>query len=427
MQSIKFLTLGCKVNQYDTQLIREQCLAAGFKEVNRKAQADICIVNTCTVTHKADADSLSIIRRARRDNPAGKIVVTGCLSELDAGKIRKASRVDLLVKNRDKDKFARILLKSLGLSKKPLSGNSFGAGISFFEGHTRAFLKVQDGCNNFCSYCKVPLVRGRSRSRDKEDILKEARRLTQNGFREIVLTGICLGAYGKDLKNGIGLAGLIDELEEIDGLLRIRLSSIEVKDLTDSLIKIIAASKKVCKHLHIPLQSGDNLILKKMNRHYNAAGFWEVIKKIKGMIPGIAITTDVLAGFPGESESSFLNTIELLKKAVPLKVHVFPFSPRPGTLAAGLPGEIPSQTVNKRIACLNQAAEACRDKYMRGFAGKEMAVLIENKVVSSPGYWQGYTDNYMRVIIHSKTNLEKKIVNVKLSKFFGDTFKANFR
>ncbi len=426
MQSVKFLTLGCKVNQYDTQLIREQFLRAGFKEVSRKAQADICIINTCTVTHKADADSLNFIRRAKRENAKGKVVVTGCLSERDADIIKKTFSADLLVKNKDKYRISGIVLDRY-CRQSPENNSSFPAGISFFQGHTRAFLKVQDGCNNFCSYCKIPLVRGLSRSRDKEEILLEAKRLAQNGFSEIVLTGICLGDYGKDLKNGIDLTGLIAGLEKIDGLSRIRLSSIEAKDVTSALVKRMRASKKVCKHLHIPLQSGDNAILKKMNRHYKVAGFIGLIKRIRENIPGIAITTDVLVGFPGESEINFLNTVKLIKKVLPLKTHIFPYSPRPGTHAATLFGIIPAQMMNKRLAYLNQVSQTCREKYMRGFLGKRMTVLIEDKVVSCLGYWQGYTDNYMRVIVRSKKDLRKRMVTVKLAKLSGDSFKANFR
>jgi threonylcarbamoyladenosine tRNA methylthiotransferase MtaB len=427
MQSVKFLTLGCKVNQYDTQLIREQCLSAGFKEVDRKSKTDICIVNTCTVTHKADADSLSIIRRAKRDNPRGKVVVTGCLSELDADKIRKTSSVDLLIKNRDKHRLVGILLNKFGLHEKTKSNYTFRAGINFFEGHARAFLKVQDGCDNFCSYCKVPLVRGRSKSRKKQEIILEAGRLAQNGFREIVLTGICLGAYGKDLNPRIDLAGLIAEMEKIDGLSRIRLSSIEANDLTSSLIKRISASEKVCKHLHIPLQSGDDKILKKMNRHYKAASFLKLIKAIKKAVPGIAITTDVLVGFPGESETNFSNTAKLFKKILPLKAHIFPYSARPGTQAAGFSAMISAAKISQRVNYLNKIAQACRDKYMRGFLGRKMPVLVEGKVATCPGYWQGHTDNYLHVIIRSNEDLKNRIVIVKLDKLSGGNFKVNFR
>ncbi len=427
MQRIKFLTLGCKVNQYDTQLIREQCLAAGFKETNRNDLADICVVNTCTVTHNADRDSLNIIRRAKRDNPRGKVVVTGCLTELDDERITKTFSSDLVVKNKDKNKLAGILLSRFGRGKRPVSKPGFCEGISFFQGHTRAFLKVQDGCNNFCSYCKVPFVRGRSRSRDEGEIILEAGRLARNGFSEIVLTGICLGSYGKDLKDGVDLSGLIAGLEKINGISRIRLSSIEAKDVTAALIRRIAASEKVCKHLHIPLQSGDDTILGKMNRHYRAAGFLRLVKSIRQAVPEIAITTDALVGFPGESETNFLNTVKLLKKINPLKTHIFPFSPRPGTLAARFPGIIPTQDLRKRLVQMNRAAEECSDKYMRGFLGNRLPVLIEGRVASCPGHWQGYTDNYMKVQVCSKPDINKRIVTVKLAKLSGGVFKANFR
>jgi threonylcarbamoyladenosine tRNA methylthiotransferase MtaB len=249
----------------------------------------------------------------------------------------------------------------------------------------------------------------------------------QNGFREIVLTGICLGAYGKDLNPRINLAGLTTEMENIAGLSRIRLSSIEANDLTSALLKMISRSKKVCKHLHIPLQSGDDRILKKMNRHYKAAGFLKLIKAIKKAIPGIAITTDVLVGFPGESETNFSNTADLIKEILPLKAHIFPYSARPGTQAAGFSGMIPAAKISQRVTHLNKIAQTCRDKYMRCFLGRKMPVLVEGRVVSCPGYWQGHTDNYLRVIIHSKEDLKNRILTVKLDKLSGGNFQADFR
>jgi threonylcarbamoyladenosine tRNA methylthiotransferase MtaB len=323
----------------------------------------------------------------------------------------------------------------LKLFKPAIAGKKDGAlcaqnaitGISFFKDHTRAFLKVQDGCDNFCSYCKIPFVRGRSTSRDSQEILAEARRLAQNGFQEIVLTGICLGDYGLDLKNGINLAGLLKQMEKIEGLSRIRLSSIEVKDVDKALIKRISESKKICRHLHIPLQSGDNQILKKMNRHYSREVFLSLIKLVKKAIPGIAITTDLLVGFPGEKDENFLNSVKLIKQMFPLAVHIFPYSARQGTKAASFSENTPAQDIHKRIAYLNQIARACRDKYMRSFLNKKMVVLVEDKHTAYPDCWQGHTDNYLKVLIRSKLNLNKRLVSVKLVEFCDGLFKADFR
>ena len=262
MKTIKFYTLGCKVNQYETQAIREKFLRNGYSETTNNKIADTYIINTCTVTQKADLGSLSIIRKAKKENPKAVIIATGCLTELDKDRIKQISDSIKIIKNKDKFKISQ-------------------SSISDFKGHARGFLKIQDGCENHCSYCKVPLVRGHSKSKPLTEVLKEARTLVGNGFKEIVLTGICLGAYGRDLNPKISLAGVISGLEEISALLRIRLSSIEARDISDELIRALSLSKKFCRHLHIPLQSGDDTILKKMNRNYTSKEYFELIKKIK--------------------------------------------------------------------------------------------------------------------------------------------------
>jgi len=243
MKTVKFYTLGCKVNQYDTQSIRERFIQRGFKELSDGKPANVYVINTCTVTHKADSESVGFIRKAKRENPKSKLIITGCLVEKDSVSLSKIKGIDAIISKR-----------------------FFPESISDFRGRTRAFLKIQDGCNNFCSYCKVTLVRGRSRSRSLEDIIKEANCLVKKGFKELVLTGINLGSYGKDFAQKITIVDVIEALEQIKGLLRIRLSSIEAADVSDELINKISESKKLCRHLHIPIQSGDNKILKKMNR-----------------------------------------------------------------------------------------------------------------------------------------------------------------
>ncbi|MFH0762374.1 MAG: MiaB/RimO family radical SAM methylthiotransferase [Candidatus Omnitrophota bacterium] len=392
MNTIKFYTLGCKVNQYETQQMRERFLGRGFKEVFGGERADTYVINTCTVTHKADSESLNLLRRAERESPSAKIIVTGCLAELDWDKIKKTARGCLIVKNRDKK-------------------NISSAGISYFAGRSRAFLKIQDGCDNFCSYCKVPLVRGKSKSKPLGDIIKEAERLVQNDYKEIVLTGICLGFYGRELKPKKSLVGVIKGLEKITGLLRIRLSSIEPQDITDGLIKKIANSAKLCRHLHIPLQSGDDAILKKMNRKYTSAEYLNLIKKIKRRIPGITITTDVLVGFPGETEENFNNTRKLLAKIKPLKAHIFPYSKREGTLSARFKDEIPPQVIKRRVAVLKAFADACALKCIKQSLNKARDVLIEGPSKKGPFLWEGYTDNYIKVCLKSRKNLTNRLVD----------------
>jgi len=388
---IKFITLGCKVNQYDTQSIRERFFEKGHKEIYNGLPADICLINTCTVTAAADSKSRSAIRSCVRENPRAKIIVTGCIVEKDAAGLAGIKGVNFIV------------------SKK-----FFPSGISNFCAHTRAFLKIQDGCNNFCSYCKVPLVRGRSRSRDLREIINDAQQLVKNGFKEIVLCGICLGAYGRDLENRRDLVDAIEALEGIEGLLRIRLSSIEAGDVSDRLINKMAQSKRLCRHLHIPIQSGDDEILQKMNRSYSRKDYLRLIKKIKKSIPEIAITTDVLVGFPGETKIHFQNTIDLIKEILPLRVHIFPYSRRSGTAAAILKDKINPLAIKERILELEGVSKKCSIAFMEEFLNKNMDVLIEGHVKENKEYWEGHTDNYIRVIVKSRFNLKNQVVVARL-------------
>jgi len=423
MKTVKFYTLGCKVNQYETQEIRERLLTAGFHERDNGRRSDIYVINTCTVTQRADSESLNLIRKARNENPKAKIVVTGCLAELDKGKIKEQGGVNLIVRNKDKNRIAQLLNGS-----NELNGNNEinEKGISRFSGHTRAFLKIQDGCNNFCSYCKVPLVRGASRSKPLKDIIQEAGRLSANGFKEIVLSGICLGAYGRDLNRKVTLVNVIEALEKIEGLLRIRLSSIEAFDLSDELIYKIAEAKKVCPHLHIPLQSGDSQILKEMNRRYTEADYIDLIHKLRSKIPQIAITTDALVGFPAETEENFQNTLNLVKKVLPLKTHIFPYSQREGTAAANFNYRINPKIISQRISLLKEVAENCSLEYKKQFLNKDMQVLIEGRLRDEPELWEGYSDNYIKVIIRSKRNLKNQLISAKFKQITKDYIQAYF-
>ncbi|MDD5431363.1 MAG: MiaB/RimO family radical SAM methylthiotransferase [Candidatus Omnitrophica bacterium] len=397
MKTIKLYTLGCKVNQYDTQSIRERFLSRGFKELKEGLPADYCLINTCTVTSIADRKSKERILRCIRENPKAKLIVTGCLVENNPHALAKIKGIRLIV-----------------------GKNFFSEGISDFARHTRAFLKIQDGCNNFCSYCKVPLVRGASRSRKLDGIVREAQALAEKGFKEIVLTGICLGAYGKDLRPKLNLVQVIEALEKIEGIIRIRLSSIEATDVTDELIKKMAESKKLCRHLHIPMQSGDDGILKKMNRKYIHRDYVKLIKKIKTAVPQIGITTDILVGFPGESKTAFENSIKLIKEVTPLRTHVFPYSSREGTRAVCLENKLNRKELEERLKEIREVARVCAERFRKSFIGKRMKVLIEARAKDNPEYWEGYSDNYLKVVVKSKLNLKNKLVKAKIGKL-GDT------
>lgn len=418
MKTVKFYTLGCKVNQYETQAMREGFLRKGFKELENGRKADAYVINTCTVTHKADRDSLYYIHHSHKENPKAKIIVTGCLAQLDGNLLKRQKGVSLIVKNRDKYVIPDMLLKGNRAIKEEKRGHN--PGVSGFKNHSRAFLKIQDGCNNLCSYCKVALVRGRSTSKPLEKITAEAKQLVENGFKEIVLTGICLGAYGKDFFPRRSLAEALGALERIEGLKRIRLSSIEPQDVTGDLIAKIKVSKKVCPHVHIPLQSGDDQILKSMRRRYRAKDFIALIQRLKKEIPGVAITTDCLVGFPGESDVQFQNTLRIIKEIIPLKVHIFPYSLREGTLASALENQIQPKIAKERIKLFGKISEARSLKFKRQFLGKNMEVLVEGRVKDGKGRWEGHTGNYLKVRFLAGGNIKNKLVTIRLKKIEGD-------
>lgn len=359
---------------------------------------DYFLVNTCTVTSGADQKSRNIIRKCIRKNPKAKVIVTGCLVENDWKMLAGIKGVSFIIKK-----------------------SFFPEGISSFSQHTRAFLKIQDGCSNFCTYCKVALVRGKERSKDLIKIAQEAGKLVASGYKEIVLTGICLGSYGKDLLPIKSLADAVDVLENIDGLIRIRLSSIEAGDISLELIKRLRKSSKFCRHLHIPIQSGDDSILKKMNRKYSPKKYLDLIKDLKKRIPGLCITTDCLVGFPGETDDNFKHTLDLVKRIIPLKVHLFPYSSRPGTKAASLGGVVNSGLVNLRCKQLEAISNECRQKVMRSFLGEKISVLIEERSKDNPRILEGFTDNYLQVKLPFKPGLKGRIVLVKAKKLLGDS------
>ena len=397
--SIRFFTLGCKVNQYDTQSIRERFLSKGFQEAAIGRQPDYFLVNTCTVTSGADQKSRNIIRRCIQRAPKAKVIVTGCLAEKDSVQLKKIKGVSLIVKK-----------------------SFFPERISSFNQHTRAFLKIQDGCSNFCTYCKVALVRGNERSKELKQIAQEAKQLVACGYKEIVLTGICLGAYGRSSGVKETLAEVVSCLEEIKGLLRIRLSSIEAGDLSCGLIKHLQHSKKLCRHLHIPIQSGDDYILKLMNRKYTRKKYEDLINKLKADIPGISITTDCLIGFPGEAEDNFQNTVNLVRKIMPLKVHIFPYSSRPQTRAAEFMGAVDPRIIRLRCAKMAEVEKECRNEFMQKFIDHDVQVLIENEVKGNSGFLEGLTDNYLKVRLPFKPDLKNAVVLAKLKSIRGDSF-----
>ena len=394
MQTIKFLTLGCKVNQYETQSIRERFLNNGYREVIDGEPCQVCLINTCSVTAVADRKSKNIIRRSIKNYPRARIIVTGCMVEKNNLNLSDVKGINYIISKR-----------------------FFLGGISVFYGHTRAFLKVQDGCNNFCAYCKVCLIRGRSESRPLDEVIFEAKQLVQKGYQEIVLTGICLGAYGQDLKSQVRLFDILDRLKEITDLKRIRLSSIEAWDINNALIDRLKTNRKICPHLHIPIQSGDDTILKKMNRKIDRRGYRNIFTKLRHARPDIAITTDVIVGFPGEKKENFQATCELIKEIEPLKVHIFPYSQRAGTAAFELKDKVNLREIKDRVLQLKDIAEICSFSYRSRFINQITQILVEGNYKKVKGYVEGLTDNYIKVLVKTDScDLQGQLVEVKLKK-----------
>jgi len=405
-------TLGCKVNQYESQAIRELLLAAGFKECLGKETADIYILNTCTVTHKADSESRHWAGMFHKTNPSAKIILTGCAVENNANAFSFLPGVSNIIKNDDKIKIVDILMNR----KREASDNEPHRflKITDFKDHTKAFVKIQDGCANACSYCKVPSVRGESISKPLSDIVEEVKTLISKGFEEIVLTGICLGAWGSELAQKKSIVDALKALCGIPGIFRIRLSSIEPKYVTDELIDYISQNGKICRHLHIPIQSGDDEILGRMNRPYTAEDIRGLIIKVRKKIDGVGITTDVLIGFPGETDKNFRNTVNLIKELLPVKTHIFPFSKRDGTAAYDMTGIVPEDEVKKRSQSMKIAAITASYLYREGFLKKVVGVLVESKKERHSGKLTGYSDNYIKVIFDGPDSLMKKIVPVRI-------------
>ncbi|MFH1854001.1 MAG: tRNA (N(6)-L-threonylcarbamoyladenosine(37)-C(2))-methylthiotransferase MtaB [Candidatus Omnitrophota bacterium] len=407
MKTFFIKTLGCKVNQYESQIIREDLSRSGFTEVSGLDEADICVVNTCTVTSISDSKSVRAIRRALNEQKC--VIATGCMVEDGQFDLSKLKGVRYIIKNKDKHRIANVINPASGIYP---SGSS--PSISGFKGHTRVFVKVQDGCNNTCSYCKVKVVRGRSISRPVENVVDECLQLITKGVKEIVLTGICLGAYGKDIKNGMNLSKLIKVLCDINGDWRLRLSSIEPKDIDNDLINQLESQRRLCKHLHLPFQSGDNCILKMMKRPYKAKDYIGVVNNLRGAVPDIAISTDVMVGFPGETEKRFENTVDFIETVRPMRMHIFPFSKRKGTEAYDYRDDVTLDVKRKREKKLFLIAAALSTEFLDKFIDKEVEVLVESRRAQD-GNLQGYTDRYIKVYIDGPDNLKDRLISSQLT------------
>lgn len=391
------ITFGCKVNQYESNMMKEKMLSSNFFYTEDLNDANIIIVNTCSVTNVADKKCLKMIRRLKREYSNAILVVAGCSSQ-NKQSVYESLDIDILIGNRDKSIIDKLIKEYIETEKKYVKFYN-DRNLDFEDmyisdyNHTRAFIKIEDGCDNFCSYCIIPYVRGSVRSKDFDKVIKEAEELAKHGHKEIVLTGIHTGHY---LNNGYDLTDLINELSKIDDIKRIRISSIEVTELNDKFLDMLKNNDKVCDHLHIPLQAGSDEILKRMNRKYDLAYYEEKIKKIRSIRPDISISTDIIVGFPYETEELFLNTLEFSKKIKFSKIHVFPYSVRVGTAAANMKEQVDEVVKKMRVKRLMAVSHMLEVDYYNKFKDKELDILIET---CDNNVSEGHTSNYLLVSV----------------------------
>ena len=425
MPKFSITTLGCKVNQAESEAIAQELLDSEWSTAADCDKAEVCIVNTCTVTQKASMQSRQAIRRAIRSNPNARVIVTGCYAQTAPQEIHAIAGVEYVVGQDKKNAIGRII--QANGNRDPDIGapspDDFGRKRDFqmmplatSTPRTRPFLKIQDGCNAFCTYCIVPYARGRSRSMPLEDVLQAVDGLAKAGFQEVVLTGIHLGAYGRDLTPAADLADLMSRIASKGSIARVRVSSVEPFELTDKVIQQMAASEIFCRHFHIPLQSGDDVILRKMGRPYSHKDFKALIDNIHGVMPDAAIGVDTLIGFPGETEAAFENTYALVAGLPISYLHVFPFSARPGTPAANLPDKPDPRVIKARAERIRELGHQKRMAFYRGFEGASLPVLIEGKRDKATGLLKGLSSNYLPVLIEGAEDLQNKIVDVKIQK-----------
>jgi len=399
----KIQALGCRTNQYEAQAFRDQLEALGYEAAGDAEEADLCIVNTCTVTESADSNSRHLIRSLVKQSPKAKMMVTGCLAERDPESLKAISGVHQVVSNKDKEKLVNIMLPQEEVPE---------FSIKRFEAHTRAFVKVQDGCNSYCTYCIIPYVRGRSRSRSVEEIVQEVQELVQSGYKEVVITGINVGDFDGNCQPPKKLADLVRAVDAIPGLERVRISSIDPDEVDDDLLDAVINGKHTCHSMHIVLQAGSNVILKRMNRKYTRQIFFETVRRLLDQDPDFTFTTDIIVGFPGESAADFAETLDVMSQVRFAKVHMFPYSERPRTRAALYPNKVPHQVIQQRKAKVLQLAEEIAYDLRQEYIGRRMSILTESQEEGE--YLFGHTANFLSVMIPKGNFGPNEVVEVEL-------------
>jgi threonylcarbamoyladenosine tRNA methylthiotransferase MtaB len=424
MPSVAFHTLGCKVNHYETEAIWQLFQSEGYERTDFDSSADVYVINTCTVTNTGDKKSRQVIRRAIRKNPDAVICVTGCYAQTSPAEIMAIPGVDVVVGTQDRSKMLTYI-QQYQEERMPINGvsNIMKArvyeelDVPAFTDRTRASLKIQEGCNNFCTFCIIPWARGLLRSRKPEDVLSQAQQLVDSGYKEIVLTGIHTAGYGEDMKD-YSFAKLLRDLDKnITGLKRIRISSIEASQITDEVIEVMGNSEKIVPHLHIPLQSGSNTVLQRMRRKYSMEMFGERLDRLKEALPGLAITSDVIVGFPGETEEEFMETYRFIDNHKFMELHVFPYSKRTGTPAAKMENQVPEDIKNERVHKLISLSDQLAKEYASDYEDTVVEVIPEEEFKDEPGknLFVGYTTNYLKVVFEGNEDMIGKLVKVKIT------------
>lgn len=424
-KTMSAMTLGCKVNHYETEAIWQLFKDDGYERVDFEKNADVFVINTCTVTNTGDKKSRQVIRRAIRRNPDAVICVTGCYAQTSSAEIMAIPGVDIVVGTQDRTKMLG-LIEEYRTERQPINAvrNIMKnrvyeeLDVPAFTDRTRASLKIQEGCNNFCTFCIIPWARGLMRSRDPEEVIRQAQQLVDAGYLEIVLTGIHTGGYGEDLKD-YNLAELLRNLEaRVKGLKRLRISSIEASQLTDEVIQVLNDSKIIVRHLHIPIQSGSNTVLKRMRRKYTMEFFGERLDRLREALPDLAITSDVIVGFPGETEEEFMETYNFIRDHRFAELHVFPYSMRTGTPAARMTDQIDENIKNERVHRLIELNDQLAKEYASKYEDEVLEVIPEEKYKLDPesGLYEGYTDNYLKVVFNADESMVGKLVRVKITK-----------
>lgn len=415
---VKFYTLGCKVNQYESQAIGESLKKRGYEIIDSKENADVVIINSCTVTAESDRKTRQAVRRFKRQNPNGIVVLTGCMPQAYPEKAKELLEADIVLGNKNNKALPDILENYLRYGSRAFevsqhqTGDKFGGDtITAFEERTRAYIKIQDGCNRFCSYCVIPYARGRVRSKPLDELKEELRHLSDNGYKEVVLVGINLSSYGSD--TGHTFPEAVKVANDTDGILRVRLGSLEPDHLTDEVIEELSKCEKLCPQFHISLQSGCDSTLKRMNRHYDTADYRRLCKKLRECFKDCTLTTDIMVGFAGETDEDFETSLAFMQEIAFEKVHVFPYSVRKGTRAEKLDGHLDKKVKEERCKIMIEKAEEIRRDFFRKQIGKKYDIIIESK--TDDGYYTGHTANYIPVKIKLPCDMNGSLVNIKIT------------